>query len=279
MLWGESYVAVLKEGECLVTKNKPVNQQRKSPATQLPGQTGSSVPVQVSRGGTRKQEDLRGRLIRNRRRLDGGGVVVNFRLSERRWDLTTWFLKMFHLKHKIPIKINPSVQVRSYFPSRTHQETAASERERLALAGCDVVSLALTTSGDSMSCRKEWRLRVVRGFGMVVSWQRSEFREVLDELWSRQCKNHTPECSKDSPLWKIHKRSGIGRPVEEVAHNNSEGKIKLNIIKWNERTSQATTTWHTQRLGEKAESIWKGNKMNFHLQHSELGGKEFVKKI
>lgn len=62
------------------------------------------------------------------------------------------------------------------------RETAAREHERFLLVGCEAVMFALTTSGDSMSCRKECRFRVVRGFGMVVSWQRSEFRELLDEL-------------------------------------------------------------------------------------------------
>lgn len=76
----------------LTTKTKPVNQQRNSPTTQLQGQTGRSVPVHVSSGGARKQEDLRGLLIRNWWRQDGGGVFIDVRLFARMSDLTTRFL-------------------------------------------------------------------------------------------------------------------------------------------------------------------------------------------
>lgn len=73
------------------------------------------------------------------------------------------------------------VIVRASFPIPSYQDSAGAEHERFALVCCDAALLVLTTSGDSMSCRKEWRLRVVRGFGMVVSGQRSEFRGALDE--------------------------------------------------------------------------------------------------
>lgn len=64
------------------------------------------------------------------------------------------------------VKVQATLSVSMIRKSKT-------DHERFALVEAALV--ALTTSGDSMSCRKECRLRVVRGFGMVVSWQRSEF--------------------------------------------------------------------------------------------------------
>lgn len=64
-------------------------------------------------------------------------------------------LEMVHLKHNIQIEINASSQVISHFPSTNYKETAAFEHEKFVLVGCGAVVLALTTSGDSMSCRKE----------------------------------------------------------------------------------------------------------------------------
>lgn len=74
----------------------PVNQQRQGSAADLPGQSGGCVLVQVSGGRMRKQEDLRGLLIRNRRWLDGGGVVINFHLTggdTNNWTQTTFITK------------------------------------------------------------------------------------------------------------------------------------------------------------------------------------------
>lgn len=50
------------------------------------------------------------------------------------------------------------------------------------------LSTQLTTSGASMSCRKEWRLRVDSGWLMRVEGQCSE---VMDLLWPLQWRNHT----------------------------------------------------------------------------------------
>lgn len=45
-----------------------------------------------------------------------------------------------------------------------------------------VILYQLTTSGASMSCRKEWRLKVDRGFLMRVKGQRSEVIGVMNPL-------------------------------------------------------------------------------------------------
>lgn len=58
----------------------------------------------------------------------------------------------------------------------------------------------LTTSGSCISCRKEWRWRVVRGLDILVNGQRSEARVFVDSSWARQCRNHTWDLSGDSVL-------------------------------------------------------------------------------
>lgn len=72
------------------------------------------------------------------------------------------------------------------------------------------ISLLLTTSGASMSCRKEWRLRVDRGLGILVNGQRSEVTGVVEPLWTLQWRNHTRDEWDNSTL-KYRQRETVRR--------------------------------------------------------------------
>ena len=135
-------------------------EQHQGNAPQPPGQSGGCVQVQVCGFGTGEEEDLGGLLVGELRGRDHGGVAVDFRLAVE--------------KHKCYWKI-----------------VKTTKWEVLRSPQWFYTVVLLTTSGASMSCRKEWRLRTDRGFLMRVKGQRSEVIGVMKPLWTLQWRNHT----------------------------------------------------------------------------------------
>lgn len=92
LLLAVKWVFVAVQGgnpECIAKKppkqrSAPVYKHQQGEATELPGQGGGRVPIQVGRFGLREEEDLGGVLVGERRERDVGGVIVDFSLAAGR---------------------------------------------------------------------------------------------------------------------------------------------------------------------------------------------------
>lgn len=162
---------------------------QQSRAAELQGQRSCRVHVKVCSFRMGEQKYLRSVLVRDRWGQDCGGVFINFCLAAK--------------THKIQLK-----------GEKWNVRVVSMKWNYFCGWKWDHGSI-LTTSGASISCRKEWRLRVVRGFDIVVNRQRSDMSEFMDPVWSRQWRNHTWDPCEDSVLGHSQTRK-IKLPLQQV---------------------------------------------------------------